>query len=301
MTMKKNLFLLLMLLPAVCCFGQQLAATSFSDMYGVLHNPATAGSQKNSFIGASFRTQWNAMPGGPKTGVLFGGTYLPKAKLGMGAHLYTDETGPTRRNGLSLSYAYHVPVSSTSDISLGLEGRLQQFSFDRDKLQESLGSDPVLLGANKKIKGDAGFGLAFTNKKIQLGASVTQLIQSKLGLYQNATATQAAKLYRHYYVHGRYDWNVDDVTHIQPHFLFTYLPNAPEEFQGGVKVAHHDLFWYGVALRARQSWMVSAGLKVQKKLTIGYSFDIYTTPLSVFDKGSNAHELMLRYDFLKSL
>ncbi|HNC39883.1 MAG TPA: type IX secretion system membrane protein PorP/SprF, partial [Chitinophagaceae bacterium] len=68
---------------------------------------------------------------------------------------------------------------------------------------------------------------------------------------------------------------------------------------GGARVEHKEIFWWGVALRARQSWMLSAGVHIQKKFTIGYCFDIYSTPLSVYDKGSNAHEIMLRYDFLK--
>ena len=78
-----------------------------------------------------------------------------------------------------------------------------------------------------------------------------------------------------------------------------YLPNAPTEFQAGVRLEHKELFWWGLSLRARQSWMLSAGVKVQKKFTIGYCFDIYSTPLSVYDKGANAHELLLKYDFLK--
>jgi hypothetical protein len=45
--------------------------------------------------------------------------------------------------------------------------------------------------------------------------------------------------------------------------------------------------------------MLSAGIKVQQKLTVGYSFDIYSTPLSVFDRGANAHELLLRYQMGK--
>jgi hypothetical protein len=45
--------------------------------------------------------------------------------------------------------------------------------------------------------------------------------------------------------------------------------------------------------------MLSAGVHIKKKFTLGYSFDIYNTPLSVYDAGANAHEVILRYDFLK--
>ena len=78
----------------------------------------------------------------------------------------------------------------------------------------------------------------------------------------------------------------------------TYLPNAPTEFQGGVRVEHNDLIQWGAAFRANQGWLVNAGIKIQRKTTIGYSFEIYKTPLSIYTSGSNAHELLLRYDFL---
>jgi hypothetical protein len=141
-----------------------------------------------------------------------------------------------------------------------------------------------------------------------VGASVSQLIQSKMDFYKlNLGAgsgslperSNEARLYRHYYFHGSYKWNVDDVTEIIPHAMFIYLPNAPLEFQGGARVEHNEVFWWGVALRARQSWMISAGVHINKKFTVGYCFDIYNTPLSVYDKGSNAHEVLLRFDFLR--
>jgi len=94
-------------------------------------------------------------------------------------------------------------------------------------------------------------------------------------------------------------WKVDANTTVTPNFLVIYLPNAPTELQAGARVEHREVFWWGLSLRARQSWMLSAGVKVQKKLMLGYSFDIYSSPLSVFDKGPNAHEVVLRYQFLK--
>lgn len=299
--MKRIQFLAVLILAALVSNGQQLTASSFYDMYGPLHNPATAGSNKYGQLGGLFRTQWSGMPGAPQTGMLFGNAYLPGAKLGIGGYLYNDVTGPTTRNGLQAAIAYHIPMKNDASFSLGLEARVQQFSYDRKQLQGSLGpNDPVIQGNENRIKGDAGFGVAYTSKKLQVGASVSQLIQSKLNLYEGAgTPNEEAMLYRHYYLHGNYSWNVDNVTKIVPNLLFIYLPNAPLEVQGGVRVVHNDLFWYGLTWRANQAWLVSAGVKIKERFNIGYSFDIYTTPLSIYDKGSNGHEIMLRYDFIK--
>jgi type IX secretion system PorP/SprF family membrane protein len=266
-----------------------------------MHNPAASGAKKHAEIGGMFRTQWSNIPGAPQTALVYANTRIGKGKVGLGGYLYNDVTGPTKRNGIALSYAYHIPMANEGDFSLGIEGRLQQWSFDRARLAASLGTnDAVIKGDDQKIKGDAGFGLAYTTPKLQLGVSVSQLIQSKLDFYTGTgTVNEEAMQYRHFYAYGNYNYDIDANTRITPHALVVMVPHAPTEFQGGVRIEHNHLFWYGLAVRLRQSWMLSAGLKIWDKLNVGYSFDIYRTPLSVFDQGSNAHEIMLRYEFVK--
>jgi type IX secretion system PorP/SprF family membrane protein len=281
--------------------AQQLTSSSMYDIQGSLHNPSMAGVNKHASIGGSFRSMWSGIPGAPETQMVFGSLYMSNIKSGLGAYLYNDVTGPTKRIGAQLAYAYHIALKNDASFSLGIEARLQQFSFDQAKLQQALGAnDPVLGSTDAKFKADAGFGINYTNRKFQIGASVSQLVQSKLDFYNgNLNRSEEGRLYRHYYLHGNYKWKADDNTVIIPNFLFIYLPNAPLEFQGGARVEHKELFFWGLALRAHQSWMLSAGVHIKKKFTVGYAFDIYTTPLSVYDKGGNAHEIMLRYDFLK--
>jgi type IX secretion system PorP/SprF family membrane protein len=202
--------------------------------------------------------------------------------------------------GVQASFAYHIPINNNTTFSLGIEAKGQQYSLDKAKLQDALGNDPVMGTAENRFKGDAGFGIAVTNKKFQLGISASQLIQSKLDFYTgNLSRTEEGRLYRHYYFHGNYNWDVDGNTKIIPNLLMIYVPSAPLEVQGGVRVEHRELFWYGVGVRAHQSWMLSAGLKIHKKFSIGYCFDIFQTPLSVYERGSNGHEVMLKYDFIK--
>lgn len=280
--------------------AQQLLTSSLYDQQGTLHNPATAGGTRQAFVGANYRAMWSGIDGGPQTTTVFGQGYLSNARIGIGGYLYNDVTGPTRRTGIQTSYAYHIPLKNEASFSIGLEARAQQFALDKAKLQASLGNDPVLAGAENRFKFDAGFGLAYNSRKWNLGVSVSQLIQSKLDFYTgNLNRNEEARLYRHYYLHGNYRWQVDGQTDIIPHFLFIYLPNAPLEFQGGARVEHKNLLWWGLDLRARQSWMISAGVKIQKKFSIGYCFDIFSSPLSVYDRGANGHEFLLRYDFIR--
>jgi len=298
--MKKFIAVLLISNFHYTSFAQQLPLSSFYEMQGVLNNPATAGLQHHGVIGTTFRSQWSSIPGSPKTAVLFGSAFLQKAHLGLGGYVYNDVTGPIKNTGLQMAYAYQVPLSNEATFSLGIEGRFQQFSMDKQKLQESLGAnDPVLSGDAKKIKGDAGFGMVYTDKKLLIGLSVSQLVQSRLNLYSGSTpGNEKAKFYRHYYLQAQFNWQVDDAVKIIPNLLAVYLPNAPTELQGGIRVEHQQLFWYGLSLRKDQGWLFSAGINVKQMFRIGYSFDLYNTPSSIYDKGSNGQEIMLAYHFI---
>jgi len=280
--------------------AQQLYTSSLYEMQSLLHNAATAGLFQDNMIGASYRTQWSGISGSPRTAMVFGSYNLKKENAGIGGYLFRDQTGPTSRTGISASFAKHLKMKDGSVWSVGIEARGLQFAIDRAKLSATLGADPALGNADNRFKFDAGLGIAYQKDNLRLGASVSQLVQSKLGFYNGTTTlAEEARLYRHYYLHGSYSWSVDESTDITPNFLVIYLPNAPTEIQGGVKVEHKDLFWWGLSFRAKQSVILSAGVNIQDRLNLGYSFDVYRTPLSLFDAGANAHELMLRLKLKK--
>jgi type IX secretion system PorP/SprF family membrane protein len=294
----KKIFVIIFTAAALNGTAQQLQTATLYDLQGMLMNPSMAGSN-GSMVGVSYRTQWSGLSGAPKTATAFGSFDLPELKIGLGGSIYNDKTGPTSRTGVQLQFAKHIPVGNDARFSLGIEARGLQYSIDRAKLTATLGSDPALGTSDNQFKFDAGFGISYSSKKLQVGAAVSQLIQSKLDFYTgNLSTGEEARLYRHYYLHGLYNWAVDKDNVITPHVLFTYLPNAPVEFQSGIRLDHKQLFWAGMGFRLKQSITASAGFYINKKLMMGYSFDLYRNPVSIFDNGGgNAHEIMLRYKF----
>lgn len=298
--MKYSIIVLLALSAALTTSAQQLQTSSFYDMQGVLHNASTAGVYADNFVGATYRNQWSGISGNPKTATVFGSFNMPKQNMGIGAYVYNDRTGPTARTGIQVSIAKHIPMGNGGKLSFGIESRFQQYTINSSKLTQTLGDDPVLGGSDNQFKYDAGLGVSYTGSKLQIGASVSQLVQSKLNFYNgNLSRSEEARLYRHYYAHASYKWEVDGVTTITPNVLFIYLPNAPLEFQSTVRVEHNNLLWWGIGVRAHQNLMLSAGVHATKNLSLGYGYDLYNTPLSLFDKGSSAHEVIIRYRFTK--
>jgi type IX secretion system PorP/SprF family membrane protein len=290
--MKKLSIIILLLGSLFTASGQQLHISSFYNLQGLLHNPAIAGTQTKNIVAATYRSQWSAISGAPKTQAIFGSFNLPKFDAGLGGYIFNDVTGPTSRRGINVDLAKHIKISETAKFSLGIEVKLQQYAIDKNKLTIALGSDPVLGTSENKMKFDAGFGIAYVSDKVEIGASVSQLVQSKLQFYSgNINRSQEARLYRHYFLHGNYKWS-DGTTKVIPNFLLTYLPNAPIELQGGFNIEHNNVFWWGVGYRLKQSFMLNAGLILKDKVRIGYQ-----TPLSIFENGFNAHEIGLRYEF----
>jgi type IX secretion system PorP/SprF family membrane protein len=280
--------------------AQQLHTSSLFELQSIFHNPAMAGNLSSDMVGLSYRSQWSGISGSPQTATLYGSFDLPKDLIGLSGYLYNDRTGPTSRNGVQLAFAKHLPVNSTGGrISIGIETRMFQFGIDREKLN-SISNDPVLAGAGNKFKFDMGFGVAYTTKRLQIGASVSQLIQSKLDLYTGNLSTNAeGRLYRHYYLHGQYRFETQGGTSIIPNFLMVYLPNISRmEQQIGVRV-ERERVWVGGGWRVNQSYMLSAGFHINKNFSVGYAYDNYLTPISTFTAsgGSGGHELILRYNF----
>jgi len=279
--------------------AQQLHTSSLFELQSIFHNPAMAGNLSSNMVGISYRSQWAGISGSPKTATIFGSVDLPEHLIGLGGYLYNDQTGPTSRTGAQFSFAKHLPVSDKGHFSLGVEARFFQFAIDREKLTGLLG-DPVLAGAGNRFKYDMGFGASYNTKRLNVGVSVSQLIQTKLDFYTgNLNTSATARLYRHYYLHGQYRLETSGGTAFVPNLLVVYLPNVSRtEWQAGMRIEREEL-WVGGGIRINQSYLLTAGYNLNRRLSIGYAFDNYTAPVSGFTSDGRAagHELILRYTF----
>ena len=298
--MKKIFVSIFIIVFAAHLHAQQLHFTSQYIPDNYLYNPAAAGMTATSSVGATYRSMWSGIDGGPKTAMVYGDLTLPKLKAGLAGYIYNDVTGPTRRTGVNLGYSYHI-VSQDGKrmLGIGLELRALQFYYDMNKLSQYIPNDPILAGVSNKVTLDGGAGIYWKAEKYSIGASVSQLIQSKIKLATIANATEESQLYRHFYFTAHYDFNTGDNILITPNVMVAVVPHAPTEYTFGAIVNYQDKLYWGAGWRIDQSWMIQAGYTFNKKLQIGYAHDIYQTPLSVFTIGGGADEVMLKYNFIK--
>ena len=180
----------------------------------------------------------------------------------------------------------------------GLGGQVLQFKVDKDKIAGSIPNDPLLASSGTSTTGDASAGVYLHTPKFNIGISAKQLIQPKLNLIKSSTDEQGM-LYRHYFLIANYNIHTDEDNVLIPHFELRFEPNAPVDYEGGILLVHKDFIHFGVSAHYRQDYTVFAGVKIDHKFSIGYAYDVYNNPLNSFEYGNGAHELSLRYFFIK--
>lgn len=294
-----------LLFLSFCCstyfvYSQQLHFMSQYLQHNSMLNPGAAGIANQNMIGVAYRSQWSSFPGNPRTYMVYGDANLEKYKAGLGGYVYRDETGPTSRTGLQLAFSKHIiSKDEKQKLGLGIELRGLQYALDKGKVLTALGNDPALGGASSKFAIDAGAGIYYTDGKLSVGAAVSQLIQSKLELANVPNAKLSGKLYRHYNFNANYKIQTGDDIFLIPNAFVRVVQNAPTEFEAGMKLDYQDRIWFAFIYKLNQLYSIQTGLKIADKVNISYSYDAYNTPISVYDGGSGAHELGLRFDIGK--
>lgn len=278
--------------------GQQVFTISQFTQHNFIFNPAAAGANDEASIGATYRKMWAGIDGGPQTTILYGDKYFAKKKVGLAVVLYDDKTGPTSRTGGQVNLSYSIEMQQGRRLMFGLAGTLMQYKLDKQVLAAYIPNDPLLAASENTMKGDAAAGIYYKSPTLNLGVSVQQLVQSKFN-YIKTNNNPQGKLYRHLYFMGSYNWKVDEDNVVIPNGFVQYQPNAPVYYSAGVRLEHRDMFWVGGNYHYQQGYSAFAGVKIDHKVSIGYAYDQYNTPLSMFDDGSGAHEISLRYYFKK--
>ena len=112
--MKKYILLsIVTLLLSFSYWGQQTALNSQYMFNDFAINPAVAGTKNYTPLSLSFRRQWMGINDAPVTQSMMAHTFFGE-KSGIGAHVFNDVAGPTRRTGFSATFGHQIQVGEKS-------------------------------------------------------------------------------------------------------------------------------------------------------------------------------------------
>jgi type IX secretion system PorP/SprF family membrane protein len=272
-----------------------------------LVNPAFAGNNGYTTVNMTARQQYSAFSNPPRTFMVSGQTRLlddswimksgplkNKTKrasrvqnIGLGANVFNDRNGIISRTGFQLTYAYHIQINNTYQISFGLSGQGYQYKIDDSDANLFHQDDPLLL-SNKKafFVPDFNVGTYFTGKGFYAGLSATELLGSWVKLGKNKF--KQFKTLRHFYLVSGYKIGIASNFIIEPSLL---AQSTVESFQldAGMRFFYTRNYWIGFAYRTNNTLVSMLGIKVDG-FFLGYAYDANMGAIKNYSGGS--HELI---------
>lgn len=289
----KYIVLALLLLGGHFIKAQQVYQLTSYMMNDLAYNPAVAGSTLDLDVKLGYRNQWTGFDGAPKTFFASAHTnVLESKKVGLGGLFFSDITGPTRRTGFNLSYAYHLLINQEKQtyLSFGLAGTLVGYRIDYNALNPEVEEDAQLLDSKQsKATGDANFGINYYNDRFFAGFSMAQLMQSKIKINELEPISTA----RHYFLMGGYRFDINDKISVEPSTILKMVKGIPLHADFNARVFYDKQYWAGLSYRTHDAIAILLGVKLNNGISATYGYDITTSKINKVSNGT--HEIALGY------
>ena len=299
------LLLPLLLLASTRAQAQQQAQYSQYMNNNYILNPGATGVEDYIDVKFSYRTQWTGLEGAPKTYYASISSSLgkwrstPKRTLrdlrrpfhAVGGLVYNDVTGPTRRTGAYVSYAYNLLLTPDLRLALGMSAGMQQFAVDGQQLRFF---DPTIVAASAASRVlDGSVGVWMYSSNFYVGLSSAQVLANKLDFSYGPNSLDAGSgntLKRHYFATAGVRLPLNDDLSLVPSVLVKSVNPAPLSVDLNAKLKYQDLLWVGASWRAFDSAVGMVGISYEQ-FTLGYSYDAGLSSLASYNSGS--HEVLL--------
>jgi type IX secretion system PorP/SprF family membrane protein len=313
-TLRKTGLILILFLIGNLVSGQQLPLYSQYLFNKFLINPAVAGSDGYTSYNLTAREQWVGYSGAPRTFSFSLQTrmlkksyilkqtrvtkqvYRPKSdgKVGFGGYIFSDKNGLVQRTGIQASYAYHMWLRNSTQLSMGLSFTGYHYKINEKEINFEDPDEPWLN--NNLRRGifipDATFGIYLLNAKYSFGFSADQLFEASAKI--GSTAYKNFKMSRQYYLFGSYDYSSGSHTIFQPSFLLKMSEQLKPQADMGLTYIYDQDFWAGLAFRTSGALIANVGVKYQN-IYIGYAFDFTLQEIQKITYGT--HEISFAVKF----
>ncbi|MCX6257834.1 MAG: PorP/SprF family type IX secretion system membrane protein [Bacteroidia bacterium] len=307
-------FVLLMVIIKTAS-AQQIPLNDLYNNYRYLYNPAYTG--ENDYMEAFLdaRSQWTGLPGAPETSVF--GLQKPYGdKVGLGVIFTKDKVQFLERLSGDVSYSYKLYFNKEKKhlITFGISAGFIENRINFTGVQADL-TDPVLIA--NKYNGfalDANAGVKYNISDFELSFAFPQLLGNRIGYSRNGYGDFYYNFTNHFeglasykFKIAGYEYDQNNVktlsttrfTIIEPSVFYRSTFDAPWQLDLNLMAKNNKEQWLAITYRPNNAaFVVSAGLLVFDKISLGYAYEITNSKLSNTTNGT--HEVMITYRFIKN-
>jgi type IX secretion system PorP/SprF family membrane protein len=295
-------------------------------------NPAISGIENYTDVKVSLRDQWVGLNGSPSTtyftihapigkkdyrtsstsyeipgqnprGQYYWENYTAaEPHHGMGFSVINDHTGSYSRFSASASYAYHLGLSPTTNLSGGFSAGITKVSIDKSKNDFGGGdpSDPAtgsaISGNLTKLKPDISVGFWLYSRDYFVGLSAQQVMPQELAFVDDAGIVTKGRLVPHVFLTAGYRFLMNEDVNAIPSMMVKYINNSSKnnfQIEANVKLQYRDLFWVGGSYRHDDGYAAMIGLNMGNTFNVGYSYDFTMSQLKTVSRGT--HEFVVGF------
>ncbi len=312
----KNFFLLLIVVVFVSpLFAQQPAQYSQYMLNKYRFNPAFAGMDNSLSVTGVYRDQWVGLSGRPRTQNLT--LHLPFYFLsgGIGINIESSLAGVEHNILVTGTYAYHIQLSRSSTLSVGVSGGFVQKSLDGALIRTpdgQYGPDPggiehadALLPRNKETAQAPHFdaGIFLKTERFEAGLSAQSLMEMEIPFSFNNGNDLNIKQKRTYFGYLAYVFDIGSIFTFKPCLLAKSDINQTQLEISGILTYSDNIFlgssFRGYETNSLDAVVLLAGFKINEKITLSYSYDFTLSGLNQVSTGS--HEIVVNYNLNKDI
>lgn len=259
--MRKIIQLVISFALVQCCGAQQRPQYSQYILNNYILNPALSGIENYMDMKLSMRDQWVGLSGAPRTMYLTiqmpigkkdyktsatsfqvpgenprGSRYwenytASEPHHGVGLMIVNDVTGLYNRFSADVSYAYHIGLSSKTNMSAGFAGGIMKISRDATRATYNNGdpSDPAqgTVADIYKIRPDLSAGIWIYSADYFVGLSAQQIIPQKISFVDD---TLGFKMVPHLFATAGIRFLLDDDINMIPSTMIKYISPLNPQF-----------------------------------------------------------------------
>jgi type IX secretion system PorP/SprF family membrane protein len=283
--------ILLFLFNSVFVFSQSDPKLSIFSFNPIMYNPAYAGSYAGLTINSIYSTQWVGFDGAPKTLLLSGHSILTDSNVGVGFDIMSDKIGAVSENNISGNFAYHVNLSETIRLALGLKAGVNMYNIDYNLFSILNPNENDLADRNVSQNNlMIGTGAYLYTEKWAIGFSIPNMLRTK---YLNDFNNQIANKNPYYFITGAYKLTLDDEIFLQPNFVTRLADGAPVSTLVALNLNWKDKFITSLNFEMDTSVGAFAGFRFFENFLAGYSYDISVNDFGRYNGG--VHTFIVNY------
>jgi len=313
----------LFVLASYFASGQQVGRYSMYMQNFYALNPAAAGLENHLDVTLAYRQQWLGFAHAPQ--MYFASANMPikreyrtpssssmrisnpdayaetlpttrKSRSGAGVMANVNQYGAFKYTQVFGTYSFHLPVTSSINISFGTNVGINSFTIDRNLINLEIPEDPFyeqsLLDAQQNSTLlDIDVGFMVYSRRFFAGYSSEQLLGNTLSL--SGKPQFGDLLVHHRLLFGR-TFRIDRDWKVIPNGFVYFTGQSVLSIEANVRADFRDQVWGGISYRHKDAIVPMIGMYINNQIKLGYAYDINISQLRKYIS-PGSHEIMLGF------